>query len=70
MNGTTSFLDELEDSISKGSNQVKLRALWHATDLLIAGRYSDEDTWIFGEVIERLARELEVSVRARLSRRI
>lgn len=47
-----------------------MRALWHATDLLIAGRYSDEDIWIFGEVIERLARELEVSARAQLSQRL
>src|ERR1700744_5192763 len=70
MNGAASFLEELEESISRGSDQTQLRALWHATDLLINGRYSEEDTWIFGEVIERLARELEVSVRAQLARRI
>jgi uncharacterized protein (DUF2336 family) len=70
MPSTASFLDELEESISQGSNQAQLRALWHATDLLIAGRYSDEDTWIFGEIIERLARELELSVRAQLSHRL
>jgi uncharacterized protein (DUF2336 family) len=70
MRGTASFLQELEESIAQGSDETQLRALWHATDLLIAGRYSDEDTWIFGEVIERLARELEVSARAQLSQRL
>jgi uncharacterized protein (DUF2336 family) len=65
-----SFLQDLEESIAQGSDETQLRALWHATDLLIAGRYSDADTWVFGEVIERLARELEVSARAQLSQRL
>jgi uncharacterized protein (DUF2336 family) len=70
MNRTASLLQELDESISQGSNERRLRALWHATDVLIAGQYSEEDIWIFGEVIERLARELEVEVRAQLSRRV
>jgi uncharacterized protein (DUF2336 family) len=44
--------------------------LWHATDLLIAGQYSEKDIWIFGEVIERLAREIKAAARAELARRL
>lgn len=66
----SSFLLDLEDSITKGSENGRLNALWHATDVLIAGRYSEDQIWTFGEVIERLARELEVETRAKLSRRL
>ena len=44
--------------------------MWHATDLLISGRYSDDQIWIFGEVIGRLAEEIEVAARAQLSKRL
>ncbi len=47
-----------------------MRALWHTTDLLIAGRYSDEEIWTFGEVIGRLADEIEVAARAQLAKRL
>ena len=66
----TSILQELDDAIVKGSAESRERALWHATDLLIAGRYSDNDIWIFGEVIGRLAEEIEVVARARLAKRL
>jgi hypothetical protein len=66
----TSILQELDDTIVKGSAESRERALWHATDLLIAGRYSDNDIWIFGEVIGRLAEEIEVVARARLAKRL
>ena len=67
---TTSILRELDDAIVKGSAESRERALWHATDLLIAGRYSDNEIWIFGEVIGRLAEEIEVVARARLAKRL
>jgi uncharacterized protein (DUF2336 family) len=70
MNGTASLLQELEESISQCSTERRPCALRHATDILIAGRSSEEDIWVFGEVVERLARELEVEVRAQLSRRV
>jgi rRNA processing protein Gar1 len=70
MSDHASLLQELEESISHGSDQARLRALWHATDILIAGQFSEEDVWIFGEVIERLAREIELEARAQLSRKI
>ncbi len=70
MDGTASLLQELEESISHGSDESLLRALWHTTDVLIAGRYSEDQIWVFGQVIERLARELEVVARAQLARRL
>jgi uncharacterized protein (DUF2336 family) len=65
-----SFLQELEKAVSRGSAESRLRALWHATDLLIAGRYSEDEIWIFGEVIGRLADGIEVAARAQLSKRL
>jgi uncharacterized protein (DUF2336 family) len=37
---------------------------------LIAGRYSDDEIWTFGEVIGRLADEIEVAARAQLAERL
>jgi ABC transporter substrate binding protein len=65
-----SFLQELEVAISKGSAESRQRALWYATDLLIAGRYTEDEVWTFGEIIERLEQELEVVARARLAKRL
>jgi uncharacterized protein (DUF2336 family) len=65
-----SFLQELEEAVSRGSAESRLRALWHATDLLIAGRYTEREIWIFGEVIGRLADGIEVAARAQLSKRL
>ena len=65
-----SLLQAFDDALVKGSAESRLRGLWHATDLLIAGRYSDNEIWIFGEVIGRLAEEIEVVARARLARRL
>jgi uncharacterized protein (DUF2336 family) len=70
MNGTSSLLQELEEAISQGSDQSRLRALWHATDVLVTGQYSEQTIWVFGEIIDRLTRELEVEVRAQLSQRL
>ena len=65
-----SFLEDLDDAILRGTEQSRTRALWHATDLLIKGRYSDEEILTFGKVIGRLADEIEVEVRAQLSVRL
>ena len=62
-----SFLAELEDAVSKGTAESCARALWHATDVLIAGSYSEDEIWTFGEIIGRLADEIEASARARLA---
>ena len=64
------FLQEINEAILQGSPESRARALWHATDLLIAGRYSDDQIWIFGEVIGRLAGEIEMAARAKLAKRL
>src|SRR5260370_42016561 len=63
----TAFLTELEDAVSRGTAESRLRALWHATDCLISGSYSEEQIWAFGEIIGRLAQEIEVGARVRLA---
>jgi uncharacterized protein (DUF2336 family) len=65
-----SFLKELEVAVSRGSAESRQRALWHTTDLLIAGRYADDEIWIFGEIIGLLEREIEVAARAQLAKRL
>ena len=65
-----SFLQELDVAVSRGSASSRERALWYATDLLIVGRYSDDEIWMFGEVIGRLEQEIEVATRAQLARRL
>src|SRR5438477_2768822 len=62
------FLQELDDAVSRGSAESRANALWHATDLLIAGRYSEDQIWAFGEVIGRLAEEIELTARVRLAK--
>jgi len=70
MTEVKSFLRDLDDAVLRGTAESRTRALWHTTDLLIAGRYSDEEIWTFGEVIGRLADEIEVAARAQLARRL
>jgi uncharacterized protein (DUF2336 family) len=64
------YLEELDEAISRGTHATRQQALWHATDLLIAGQYSDDQIWVFGEVIARLAREIEHSSRVKLAKRL
>jgi uncharacterized protein (DUF2336 family) len=70
MNELTSFLSDLDAAVSRGTAESRMRALWHTTDLMIAGRYSDDEIWTFGEVIGRLADEIEVAARAQLAKRL
>lgn len=67
---TKSVLRELDDAIARGTAASRARALWHATDLLIAGRYCEEEIATFGDVIGRLADEIEVVARAQLAQRL
>jgi uncharacterized protein (DUF2336 family) len=64
-----SFLHELNEAISRGSAESREKALWYAADVLTVGTYSDEDIWVFGEVVGRLANSIEVAARAKLSQR-
>ena len=65
-----SVLQELNDAISKGTPESRLKALWHATDMLLMGRYTESEIWIFGEVIGRLSEEIELAARSQLARRL
>jgi uncharacterized protein (DUF2336 family) len=70
MNKDGSLLRDLDEAVLRGTPESRMRALWHTTDLMIAGRYSEDEIWTFGEVVERLADEIEVAARARLARRL
>ena len=70
MSEVSSFLRDLDEAVSRGTPESRKRALWHTTDLMIAGRYSDDEIWTFGEVIGRLADEIEVATRVQLAKRL
>src|SRR5581483_10501885 len=57
----------LEQALSGGTLETRAAALWYVTDMLMIGHYSEEQIWLFGEIIDRLAVELETQARARLS---
>jgi uncharacterized protein (DUF2336 family) len=65
-----SFLQELDVAVSQGSAESRERALWYATDLLVLGRYTDDEIWMFGEIIGRLEQDIETAARAQLARRL
>jgi uncharacterized protein (DUF2336 family) len=65
-----SFLQEINEAILQGSPDSCARAVRHATDLLIAGRYTEDQIWTFGEVIGRLADEIELAARVELAKRL
>ena len=70
MNEPKSLLAELEDTMYRGTAESCLLALWHATDILIAGRNSEDQIWTFGEIIERLAEEIEFAARVKLANKL
>lgn len=63
-------LQEINEAIAQGSPESRAKALWHATDVLIAGRYTEDQIWVFGEVIGRLADEIEGAARARFAKQL
>ena len=65
-----SVFEDLDEAIARGTAESRARALWHATDLLIAGRYCEDEISTFGEVISRLADEIEIVARAQLAQRL
>lgn len=70
MSQANSFLRDLDEAVSRGTPESRARALWHTTDLMVTGRYSEDEIWTFGEVIGRLADEIEVTARAQLAKRL
>lgn len=67
---TASFLEELDQAILTGTSQSRERALWHATDMLMVGRFTEEEIWVFGEIIGKLAAEIEFAARAKLAAKL
>jgi uncharacterized protein (DUF2336 family) len=65
-----SFLQELDEAVLRGSAESRAKALSYATDMLMVGRYADDEIWMFGEVIGRLADAIEVAARAQLAKRL
>jgi len=65
-----SLLANIENTISRGTPETRAKALEHATNLLIAGKYNEDEIWIFGELISKLMQELEERARSALSRRL
>jgi uncharacterized protein (DUF2336 family) len=70
MSQEKSFLRELDEAVSRGTPESRARALWHTTDLMVTGSYSEDEIWTFGEVIGRLADEIEVTARVQLAKRL
>ena len=70
MTEARTFLQEINEAILQGSAESRARALWHATDILIAGRYTEDQIWVFGEVIGRLADEIEGAARVKLAKQL
>jgi uncharacterized protein (DUF2336 family) len=62
-----SLLAELDEAVIQGSPEKRERALRYAADVLTVGRFEEEEIWVFGEVIGRLAEAIEVEARARLA---
>jgi uncharacterized protein (DUF2336 family) len=70
MTETGNLMQDLNEAIERGSAESRAKALWHATDILVAGDFSEEQIRIFGDVIGRLTEEIEEAARAELSRRL
>jgi uncharacterized protein (DUF2336 family) len=63
-------MQDLNEAIERGSSESRAKALWHATDILVEGTFSEDEIRIFGDVITRLTDEIEDAARAELSRRL
>jgi uncharacterized protein (DUF2336 family) len=70
MSEARAFLRDLDHAISRGTAESRERALWYATNLLITGGYSEDETRTFGEVIGRLSEEIEIAARSKLAERM
>ncbi len=65
-----SLLAELDEAVVRGSPEKKEKALRYAADVLTVGRFADDEIWVFGEVIGRLADAIEVEARSRLAEQL
>jgi uncharacterized protein (DUF2336 family) len=70
MTETGQVMQDLNEAIERGSAESRARALWHATDILVGGEFNEDQIRIFGDVIARLADEIEEAARVELSWRL
>jgi uncharacterized protein (DUF2336 family) len=70
MTDDRTLLLEINEAILHGSPESRARALWRATNVLMAGHYSEDQIWVFGEVIGRLAEEIEGAARSKLAKQL
>ena len=61
MSSSDALIQELESAVSGGNPERCRTALAYATDLLIAGRYSEQETWMFGETSDCWRSEIETA---------
>ena len=64
------FLTQLDEAVLRGSAESREKAMWYAIDMLMVGKYTEDEIWTFGEVIGRLSDVIEVAARARLARSV
>jgi len=72
MTVTASLIDELELTLSTGSNEQRIQTLTRITDLFISGApsYSEEHVDLFDEVILKIAMRIEAKALVKLSNRL
>ena len=70
MPGSRPLLRELNEAVSRGSPEKRNRALRYLADVLTVGRFTDDDIWVFGKIINQLVDAIEVEVRAQIAERL
>ena len=45
MSASKSYLRDLDEAVLRGSAESREKALWYATDMLMVGRYTEEEIW-------------------------
>jgi uncharacterized protein (DUF2336 family) len=64
------LIDQLSESLDGSGVEKRHAALLYATDVLLTGHYSEEEIWVFGQIINRLAVDIELNARIRLATRL
>jgi uncharacterized protein (DUF2336 family) len=72
MTAQLTVITEVERAIANGSSQQRAEMLLQIADLFVGNspRYTDDEISLFDDIITRLAKEIEVSVRSLLAERL
>ena len=70
--GTQTLIDELNRTVVEGGSEQRIKVLERVTDLFAAGSrgYSGQQLALFDDILQELAADIEVEVRAKLSERL